>query len=220
MPYTIDDAIYKLNQMSNENAEFREEVRRTTTELQQELNSLKNEVTALKNRYIRETMNLVEERGDNEVVEMGKTDSANSALCDLERMAKTVCGAMANAVSQDPSLDKSKITWGKVPTHYQERGLKTLIATAKQFDFHLDRSEQNTAEISSNVEESIEQERHLAQTSHDSEHSAASESRAMASKRRRQETLNEGQSAQQSAGPQMRRRKQQKVILMISITSF
>lgn len=50
MPYTIDDAIYKLNQMSNENAEFREEMRRTTTELQQELNSLKNEVRALKNR--------------------------------------------------------------------------------------------------------------------------------------------------------------------------
>ncbi|KAG1437844.1 hypothetical protein G6F56_012904 [Rhizopus delemar] len=241
-------------------------MRRTTTELQQELNSLKNEVRALKNHnvivdqsvapnltpmqrtastantlisripqrpactflqgdadkphlldYIRETMNLVEERGDSEIVEMRKAESINSALCDLEGMAKTVCGAMANAVSQDPSLDKSKITGGKVPTHYRDRGLKTLIATAKQFNFHLDRSvgdwasllllsssyhnnynpkkptssnrsEQNMAGSSGNVEESIEQERHLCQTSHDSEHSTASESRAMASKRRRQET--------------------------------
>ncbi|CAO3680565.1 unnamed protein product [Rhizopus stolonifer] len=124
---------------------------------------------------------------------------------------------MANAVSQDPSLAKSKITWGKVPTHYRERGLKTLITTAKQYNFHLDRgvgnwaplfllsssyhnnynpkkptssnrSEQNTAGSSGNVEKQIELERSLAQTSHDSENSTASEIRAMASKRRRQET--------------------------------
>ncbi|CAO3685726.1 unnamed protein product [Rhizopus stolonifer] len=189
MPYTIDDVIYKLNQMCNENAEFREEMRRTTTEMQHELNSLKNDLRALKNHdvavdqpvapnltsvqppastantligripqrpactflqgdadklrllvYIRETMNLVEESTDSEVVKIRKTESVNSALCDLEGMAKTVCGAMANAVSQNPSLDKSKITWGKVPTHCRERGLKTLITTAKQYNFYFDRS--------------------------------------------------------------------------------
>ena len=35
-------------------------------------------------------MNLVEERGDSEIVKMRKAESANSALCDLEGMAKTV----------------------------------------------------------------------------------------------------------------------------------
>ncbi|KAG1440123.1 hypothetical protein G6F56_012041 [Rhizopus delemar] len=236
--------------MSNENAEFREEMRRTTTELQQELNSLKNEVRALKNHnvivdqsvalnltpvqptgsttntllsriprrpactfsqgdadkpclsgYIRETMNLVKERDESEIVKMRKTENTNSALCNLEGMEKTVCGAMANAVSQDPSLDKT---------------------TAKQFNFHLDRSvgdwasllllsssyhnnykpkkphqaieEQNLARSSGNVEQSIEQPVKVVQW------------RASAEDRRR--SLNESQLAQQSTRPQMRRKKQ------------
>ncbi|KAG1437828.1 hypothetical protein G6F56_012912 [Rhizopus delemar] len=198
-------------------------MRRTTTELQQELNSLKNEVRALKNHnvivdqsvapnltpmqptastantfisriprrpactflqggadkprllgYIRETMNLVEERGDSEIFKMRKAESANSALCDLEATAKQF----------NFHLDRSVGNWAPLlllsSSYHNNYNPKKSTSS--------NRSEQNMAGSSGNVEESIEQERHLGQTSHDSEHSTASESRAMASKRRRQET--------------------------------
>lgn len=56
MPYTIDDVIYKLNQISNENEQFRQEMQRNNAEIIQELrceiNSLKNELGASRNRKI------------------------------------------------------------------------------------------------------------------------------------------------------------------------
>lgn len=97
--------------------------------------------------YIRETMNLIEERNDSEQVKKGKAESSNSVLGSLEGMAKAVCSAIANEVAKDSSLDQTRKTWGKIPSHYKERGVKTLIETAKKFNFHLDRSYENWAPL-------------------------------------------------------------------------
>ncbi|KAG1442768.1 hypothetical protein G6F56_010933 [Rhizopus delemar] len=93
--------------------------------------------------YIRETMSLIEERNDSEQVKKGKTESSNSILGSLEGMAKAVCSAISNEAAKDSSLDQTRKIWGEISSYYKERGVKTLIETAKKFNFHLNRSYEN-----------------------------------------------------------------------------
>ncbi|CAO3702067.1 unnamed protein product [Rhizopus stolonifer] len=95
--------------------------------------------------FIRETMDLVEQRDNSELAKLRKRESASKILIRLNNLTLAVCEGVNAKVEEDKSLNHATMTWGKVPAKYKEFAVPLLIDMAKKSFIPLDRSEENWA---------------------------------------------------------------------------
>ncbi|CAO3696205.1 unnamed protein product [Rhizopus stolonifer] len=91
--------------------------------------------------YIAETKNLVQLENDSDEMILSKRKCVQDYVDLLYSYAKSACFGIHQRVLLDESLDKLKMTWGKVPRTYKERGDQIFMEMATLSDIHIDRSE-------------------------------------------------------------------------------